>query len=94
MKTKFEIETAIIKWAKENGHGGFYTDEFGDPCECKLSELAPCGFYERIVDGDCECGKLVQNYTDSNGVEYDWAIVPHDFDGATCCEGRFRNGKN
>lgn len=76
---KFDIVKSIQKWAKENNHDGFYCNE-GDPCGCKIEDLAPCGHYESIIDGDCLGGKLHNGkFVNSDGDECEWAIIPHDY---------------
>lgn len=81
MKTRFDLEESIKKWATENGHAGFYNvDPGNDPCGCKLNDIAPCGMYEGIFNGDCVGGKLWdKEFINSIGEECEWAIVPHDY---------------
>lgn len=83
-KNVFDLESAIKRWCLENGHDGFYfTGVGGDPCGCKIGELAPCCESENITNGICNGGKLIsETFIDANGNECDWAIVPHDFDGS------------
>lgn len=80
MKTKFDLQEAIEKWCKENGHDGFYCNvRHCDPCGCKIGDIAPCGANENIIDGDCVGGRLsTAPFADADGNKCDWSIQPHE----------------
>lgn len=79
MRTKFDLQKAIEKWCKENGHDGFYlNDRNRDPCGCRIGDIAICGVADNIFDGDCVGGKMsTEPFIDDNDNECDWSIQPH-----------------